>query len=433
MHRAGAAYPGLAVNTELTVVEARRELAAGQLSASELTRAVLDRAQRMNPALNAYVSIDAEGALAQAHAADVHAPLGGIPICIKDVIDVAGLPTRAGAAGWERRPERDAVAVARLRAAGAVILGKGHTNEFAYGIDGENPHWGGCSNPHDPSRICGGSSSGPAVATAAGMALAGLGTDTSGSIRVPAALCGLVGVRPTVGRVPRDGVVPLAWSYDVVGPLCRCVEDATLLLEALLGSALERPVLGRIRLGVVEELFELAESYVADGVLQAARDIAELVPLRLERLHHAGAVHRLVQYAEAAQVHAAWPGTTYSREVGNRLEAGRRLPAGAYLAAQQARRLIIEEVAVAMRGLDALVAPTVGFVAPAHGTAEVDGHPLRAALQACVVAPSELGSPVVSLPAGSRDGLPYAMQVIGRPGAEGVVLAIAGRVERRGA
>jgi aspartyl-tRNA(Asn)/glutamyl-tRNA(Gln) amidotransferase subunit A len=263
------------------------------------------------------------------------------------------------------------------------------------------------------------------------MALAGLGTDTSGSIRVPAALCGLVGLRPTVGRVPRDGVVPLAWSYDVVGPLCRSVDDAALVFEVLAGGSVARAELDRPRLGVVEELFEAAEEYVADGVLAAAREVGELVPVRFERLRYADAVHQLVQYAEAAEVHTPWLDQDYAPDVRVRLEAGRLLPAGAYLAAQQARRLIIEEVAARMHGLDALVAPTVGFVAPAHGVGEVGGRPLRAALQTCVVPPSELGSPVASVPVGSHDGLPYAMQIVGRPAAEAVVLAIAAGVERR--
>ncbi len=422
---------------DLTVAEAAAAIRGGRLSAIQLTEAVLARVNRLERRLNAYISILWDEALAQARAAEARRgaadrPLNGIPICVKDVIDAAGVPTTAGAARWRRTGRRDAAAVARLRAAGAVVIGKGHTNEFAYGIDGRNPHWGNCSNPYDPSLITGGSSSGPAVASAAGMALAGLGTDTSGSIRVPAALCGLVGVRPTVGRVPRDGVVPLAWSYDVVGPLCRSVADAWLLLEVLVGAPLGPPELsGRPRLGVVEELFADAEGYVADGVLEAAREVGELVPVRFERLRYAGAVHQLIQYAEAAEVHASWFGRPYSEPVQTRLEAGRLLPAGAYLAAQRARRLITREMAERMQGLHALVAPTVGFVAPAKAADAVGGQPLRAALQACVVPPSEAGGPVVSVPVGSHDRRPYAMQVMGRPGAEAVALEIAARVERR--
>jgi aspartyl-tRNA(Asn)/glutamyl-tRNA(Gln) amidotransferase subunit A len=412
---------------EMTVVEARQELRARRLSPDELTGAVLARVERLNPALNAYLRVDPQPAAGDG-------PLAGIPICIKDVIDVAGMPTTAGAARWECRPAADAPAVARLRAAGAVIVGKGHTNEFAYGIDGENPHWGACSNPHDLARICGGSSSGPAVATAAGMALAGLGTDTSGSIRVPAALCGLVGIRPTMGRISRAGVVPLASSYDTVGPLCRTVEDTVLLFSVLTGERVELAALARPRLGVIQELFEAAEDYVAEGVLEAAGAVGELVPVRLERLRYALEAHRNIQFAEAAAAHAPWfdaQRDRYSEPVRARLEAGRLLPAAAYAFAQWARSLIVEEMAEKMRGLDALVAPTVGFVAPPHGTPEVGGQPLRLALQACVVPPAELGSPAVSVPVASREGLPYAMQIIGWPGAEAVVLALARRVEVR--
>lgn len=431
---------------ELTVTEASREIAAGRLSAVELTSAALARVERLNPTLNAYLRVNPEGALAQARAADARTEklaLDGIPVCIKDVIDVAGMPTTAGSSRWRRLPERDAFAVARLCAAGAVVIGKGHTNEFAYGIDGENPHWGDCSNPYDPTRICGGSSSGPAVATASGMALAGLGTDTSGSIRMPASLCGLVGVRPTLDRVPRDGVVPLSWSFDTVGPLCRCAEDARTVMEVLTGDRLDYDAGERhLRLGLVEELMDAAEVYVVDGVMEAATELerggATLVPVRFERLRYTGAVHQIMQHAEASAAHAPWfdeQQPHYSAPVRTRLEAGRLLPAAAYLAAQQARRLVIEEVATKMDGLDALIAPSAALVAPAHGAAEVTvrGQPraLRAALQACVLPPSQLGSPAVSVPVGSHDGLPFGMQIIGRPGSEALLLAIAGAVEQR--
>jgi len=443
----------------LTIVEAGREIRARRLSAVELTEAVLARAQWLNPRLNAYLRLDADGALAQARAADRrrdHPALLGIPVCIKDVIDVAGLPTTAGAAGWLRSPQRDATAVARLRAAGAVVIGKGHTNEFAYGIDGQNPHWGNCANPYDPGRVCGGSSSGPAVSTAAGMALAGLGTDTTGSLRVPASLCGLVGIRPTPGEVPLDGVVPLAWSYDTVGPLARCVSDAALLLEVLAdGPQADRGVcaerranpalrpdhpLDGVRLGVLEQLLEISESYVEAGLVQAAKHLerlgADVQPVRLELLHHAGAIHHLVQHAEAARIHMPWfeaQQPRYSDQVRTRLEAGRLLPAAVYLAAQQARRRLIEEVAVKMRGLDAMLAPSTPMVAPPQNveTVTIRGatHPLRAALLSCVLAPSELACPVLSTPIGHHQGLPYGMQIIGRPFSESLLLRIAAASE----
>jgi aspartyl-tRNA(Asn)/glutamyl-tRNA(Gln) amidotransferase subunit A len=445
----------------LTIVEARREIQSGRLSAVELTAAVLARVERLNPSLNAYLHVDAERALAEAKAAERgrdDLALGGVPICVKDVIDVAGFPTTAGAREWRRAPRRDAHAVARLRAAGAIVIGKGHTNEFAYGIDGQNPHWGNCHNPYDLARISGGSSSGPAVAAAAGMALGGLGTDTTGSLRVPASFCGLVGVRPTLGWIPLDGVVPLAWSYDTVGPLARCVEDAMLLLDVLTdgrdrdsgiapppgtdpAAAPNNQLLG-LRLGLIEQLMEDSEPYVAAGLIEAAMQLesqgAEIVPIRFELLHHAGAIHQIVQHAEAARAHSPWFETQqphYGDQVRTRLEAGRLLPASTYLAAQQARRLLIEEVAAKMSGLDAMFAPSTPLAAPPQDAREVTirgvARDTRAALLTCVLPPSQLACPVISAPIGRHQGLPCGVQIIGRPFSEALLFRVAMACEQR--
>ncbi|HTA36381.1 MAG TPA: amidase, partial [Solirubrobacteraceae bacterium] len=208
------------------------------LGAGELLDAMIERIRAST--LGAFELLDECGARAQAERADAAlaagaaGPLAGLPLVVKDVIDVAGLPTRGGTASWRRLPERDADCVAALRSAGAIVIGKAHTNELAFGIDGRNPHRPPCRNPHDATRLPGGSSSGPAVAVAAGLAFAGLGTDTSGSIRVPAALCGVAGLRPTHGLLSRRGALALAPSYDVVGPLARCVADLQLLFAVLL-------------------------------------------------------------------------------------------------------------------------------------------------------------------------------------------------------
>lgn len=448
---------------DLTITEARQELAAKRLSAVELTEAVLDRVAALNAGLNAYLHVAADAALAQARSADAgdrpgDQPLLGIPLCVKDIVDVAGMPTTAGAAPvWTRTPTRDAGVVTRLRNAGAVLIGKGHTNEFAYGADGRNPHRGDCRNPYDAARVSGGSSSGPAVATATGMALAGIGTDTSGSVRIPAALCGLVGVRPTLGRVSRAGVLPLSWSYDAVGPLARSVADAGLLLGVIMGAdpadptSADRPVpsfgppargLRGLRLGVVEELAATAEDYVAHGLTTAVEQLtalgAEIVPIRLDLLRHAPAMHLVVQQTEAAQVHAPWFDTHrehYSDQVRQRLAAGQNVPAAAYLAAQQARRLLIDEVARAMTGVDALLAPAVPLVAPLRTATEVDLRgvrvTLREALLMCTLPLTQLGSPIATVPIGVHDGLPYGMQIAGRPFADGLVLRIAAACEQR--
>jgi aspartyl-tRNA(Asn)/glutamyl-tRNA(Gln) amidotransferase subunit A len=426
------------------IAETVRQIDAGDRSAVELIEIVLARIEERNPELNAYLHVDADGALAQARASDASAeplPLRGVPICVKDNIDVAGMPTTAGASRWRRLPERDATVVARLRRAGAVIVGKGHTNEFAYGIDGANEHWGDCRNPDDPERMCGGSSSGPAVATAAGMALGGLGTDTAGSLRVPASFCGVVGVRTTLGRLPCHGIVPLAGSFDAVGPLARTAEDAAVLLDVITGDgdghvdAIATPLRGQ-RLGVLEQLLEQAEGYVAEGVLDAARRLeargAEVVPVRLELLRHAPAIQPLIQQAEAARAHALWfeaQRDHYGEAVRTRLEVGRLLPASAYLTAQQARRLLVDETAERMRGLGALLAPSAPVVAPRSGSTEIvvrgQRRPLRPGLLAGVVLASQLGAPAVSVPIGRHQGLAYGLQIIGRPNSEPLLLGLA--------
>jgi aspartyl-tRNA(Asn)/glutamyl-tRNA(Gln) amidotransferase subunit A len=434
--------------TQLTIAEVMRDLRARRLAAVELVGAVVARAERLNPELNAYLHLDGDAALAQAREADARdwtdaAPLAGIPICVKDVIDVAGFPTTAGAAHWRRESPRDAAAVASLRAAGAIVLGKGHTNEFAYGIDGQNPHWGNCRNPYDRTRLTGGSSSGPAVAAAAAMALAGLGTDTTGSIRAPASFCGLVGVRPTPGLVPVDGVVPLAWSYDTVGPLVRSVEDAGIMLGILAGRRLTgepAPALSGLRIGILEQLVDASEPYVGDGVLATARHLeslgARLSAVRLEQLKYAAAVHHIIQHAEAAAIHERWfdqQRPHYSEAVRLRLEAGALVPAAAYLKAQRARRVLIDEAAAKMKDLDVLLAPSTPLVAPPQDVSEIvirgETQQLRPALLSCVLAPTELACPIVAVPVGSHDGLPYGMQLIGRPRTEQLLLPVAAACE----
>jgi Asp-tRNA(Asn)/Glu-tRNA(Gln) amidotransferase A subunit family amidase len=432
----------------LTIEQARHELRERRLSAVELTEAVLARVERLNPELRAYIAVDRDAALQQARAADGrtdHPALGGIPICVKDVIDVAGFQTTAGAARWRRTPDCDAPVVAALRAAGAIVIGKGNTNEFAYGIDGQNPHWGNCLNPLDRGRLSGGSSSGPAVATASGMALAGIGTDTSGSIRAPASLCGLVGIRPTPGLVSLRGVVPLAWSYDTVGPLARSVADAEIVLAAMSADracAPSDPVqLSGLRVGVLDALLEASEHYVADGVLAAAKHFeglgAVVSSVDLSLLQYANAVHQIIQHAEAAAIHRPWfeaQRAHYADPVRVRLQAGELLPAVAYLTAQRARRLLIAQAQERMRDVDLLLAPSTPFIAPLQGVSQVTirgvRHELRPALLACVLGPTELACPIVAVPAGVHEGLPFGMQLIGRPRSERLLLGVAAAWEK---
>jgi aspartyl-tRNA(Asn)/glutamyl-tRNA(Gln) amidotransferase subunit A len=440
-----------------TIATATKELAARRLWAVELVEETLATVDRDNERLNAYLHVDREGALAAARRADAAlddgsaGPLAGIPICVKDVIHVAGMPTTAGSSGWSRLPTADAVAVARLREAGAVIIGKGNTNEFAFGIDGRNPHWGDCRNPCDPTRISGGSSAGPACATRAGLALGGLGTDTSGSLRVPASLCGLVAVRPTHGLVPTAGVVPLAWSYDTVGPLARTVADAALLLEVIAGPALGPagyaggdPALdlrGRI-VGLLTQFIEAgcdpeiaASSHAAAALLESLG--AKVRPVELPRLEHIDTIHTLIQFAEAAAVHRRWiddQRPRYEPAVLDRLEAGAALSATDYLEAQRARELFRVETARAIDGVDALIAPATPIVAPPldADTVDVDGRQVlvRTALLSFTLALSQLGIPVVAIPLGETAGLPFGLQITGRPGTERSLLALAAAYRR---
>ena len=428
--------------------------------AEQRVEAAIAATRRLNPSLGAYLHLDLEGARAaaaeqdaidEARAAAGHAgpdpqrPLAGMPICVKDIVDVAGMPTTAGGAGWVRRPTEDATVVARLRAAGAVVVGKGNTNEFACGIDGRNPHKGDCRNPWDPGRLSGGSSSGPAAATVSGMAEAGVGSDTSGSIRVPAALCGAVGIRPTRGLIPTDGVVPLAWSLDAVGPLARDVAGAALLLDVLAGrppAPAPRPAVDGLRLGLAGDLLDLAEQPVAAAIEAVAAALAEqgaeIVACPLPDLGRAAAIHRLVQAVEVAAGHAPWfarQRDLYEPAVRARIEAGYGLGGEAYLRAQRHRRLFTRAFAAAMAGLDAVLAPASPVLAPRLDADEVTvrggRRSVRTALLSCVAPLSQLDCPIVAVPAGLHDGLPIGLQLIGRPGSEALLLRIAAAVESR--
>jgi aspartyl-tRNA(Asn)/glutamyl-tRNA(Gln) amidotransferase subunit A len=410
----------------------------------------IEATERLNPTLGAYLHLDLEGTraeaaeveaieIARAGAPDPGRPLAGMPICVKDIVDVAGMPTTAGGAEWVRHPDRDATVVARLRAAGAVVVGKGNTNEFACGIDGRNPHKGDCRNPWDPTRLTGGSSSGSAAAVGAGMAEGAIGTDTSGSIRVPAALCGVVGIRPTRGLVPADGVLPLAWTLDAVGPLAKDVAGAALLLDIFAGrpiSSAPRADVAGMRLGLATELLALCEEPVAEAIglaVEALREAgAEIVDVSLPDLDRAIAIHRIIQCCEVAAAHAAWferQRDLYAPEVRARIEPGYALGAEAYLRAQRHRRLFTAEFAAAINGLDALLAPTVPVLAPPIAAEEVtirgERRPTRAALLSCAMPFSQLDGPAISVPIGLREGLPVGLQVIGRPHDEATVLRVA--------
>lgn len=434
-----------------------------RLSPREAVQAALDRIERYDQSLNSFITVRHEEALAEADAlaeAPEPGPLYGVPIAIKDVIDVAGTPTTAASkvlAGYV--PASDAVVVARLRRAGAVIVGKLNTHEFAWGASTTSAHYGPAHNPWDPERICGGSSGGSGAAVAAELVPGALGTDTAGSVRIPAALCGVTGLRPSTGLVPNRGVVPVSWTYDTVGPLAASAEDCALLLDVLAGphgddpsttSAAAEPSLpglargvDGLRIGVVSYLFE---DVPIDPRVAASVDaaIAELGALgaSIERvearfLRRAEVVQQLVMLPEAAEAHLPWLRTRladYGADVRARLLAGLLLPASAPITGQRARRALAREARPLLERFDLLAAPEMPLVAPRIGEDPVDvgGQriPYRLSLIPFNSPWSCLGLPTASVPCGLVDGLPVGLALTGRRLAEAVVLRAAHAFQR---
>jgi aspartyl-tRNA(Asn)/glutamyl-tRNA(Gln) amidotransferase subunit A len=427
------------------------------LSARELIEATLERVD--SSPLGAVELLDRDGAMRQAEHADaaiaagIAGSLAGLPVLVKDVIDVAELPTRGGAARWSRLAASDADCVAALRAAGAIVIGKAHTNELAFGIDGRNPHRAPCRNPHDHERLPGGSSSGSAAAIGGGLVAAALGTDTSGSIRVPAALCGVAGLRPSYGRLSRRGALALAPSYDVVGPLARSVADLQLLLGALLDGAGRRPAsaasagpqasarpIEHVRL--VEQLLapSVCEPAVAEAVYAAADALAN-DGLRVDRiaiaeLDDALQVHRDVQLPEAAESVDVLgvPEQELGVEVRERVRSARVIGAEQHTRALHERTRIAAAIERALPPGAALLAPGCAIQAPPRDALEWrlrSGRvrSLRDTLLACSVPLTQAPGPVLSVPLGLVDRLPLGAQLLARHGSDERVLELGRRLE----
>ena len=447
----------------LTLAEAAREIAAKRLSPVELTQALLERAYALNPTLNAYITITAASALQEAREAEAEiargeyrGPLHGVPIALKDLYTMAGVRTTGGSkilSDWV--PEEDCTVVSKLKGAGAVFLGKLNMHEFAYGISNVNPHYGPARNPWDPERITGGSSGGSGAATASGMCMASLGSDTGGSIRIPACLCGIVGIKPTYGRVSRHGVLPLAWSLDHAGPMTRTAEDAALLLSVIAGhdpqdpSSLDVPVpdytqeLNRgargLRIGVlggpiIRALHPEVEAAMAEalGVLKGlGAELQEEVVV--PAIEYASAANTTIIMAEAAAYHQRWLDSRseeYGQEVRTRLTMGRLLPATLYIQANRARRRIREEVLRSLDQLDLLALPMLPLPAPRIGEERVrlgeGSADLRTAITHYCGLFNLTGLPAISVPCGFiSEGLPVGFQLAGRPLDEGTLLRAA--------
>ncbi len=453
----------------LTLAEASRLVPQRQVSPVELTEACLLQIERVDTEVNAFITVTAEGALQSARAAGEEiasgrhrGPLHGIPIALKDLFDTAGVRTTAGSKIMASHiPRADANAVARLKAAGAVLLGKLNMHEFAYGATGVNPHYGPCHNPWDRQCITGGSSSGSGAAVAAGECFAALGTDTGGSIRIPAALCGIVGLKPTYGRVSRRGVLPLSWSLDHVGPMARTVEDVALVLQTIAEHDpeddsssgeplpdyrvdLERGVSG-LRIGVSREFFfeewdAEVERAVRGAIAVLSKLGAEVRDVSLPHIEEAPNAVTAIMLPEALAFHKRWMAERpqdYGEDVRYRLELGAAYSAVHYVQAQRFREMIVQKWRRdVFDQVDLLAMPTTPSPA-----GRIDKSDPSAALTASLQATFSLirntnplnllGIPAVSLPCGfSERGLPIGLQLAGRWWDEATVLRAAYAYER---
>lgn len=441
-------------------------LARREVSPLDLVDRALARIEA-NAHLGAFWTLQADAARAAARAAEAElrsgprSPLHGIPIAHKDLYDTAGVRTTAGASFFaERVPKRDAAVVERLARAGAISLGKLAMHELAAGVTTQNPHYGRARNPWDPTRIPGGSSGGSAAALAAGLCFVATGTDTGGSIRIPAALCGLVGIKPTYGLVSRRGVVPLAWSLDHAGPLARRVEDAALALEAMAGfdphdpgsadrivprlaEAARRPEAKGVRVGLLRDFsFERC----AAPVREAGRDVArrlERMGARVEELPAPGLELAYAAYfpifasefaAALADARRRHPPEAFGADVRLQLALGEAVLAVRYLRAQRLRARVQRLLGALFSRVDVVLTATTAVTAPKIDAeqVEIEGEAVSV-LEALVRfnMPWNLtGLPAVTLPAARDDaGLPVGVQLVGAPFAERALLRVAAALE----
>lgn len=435
-----------------TIVSAAAALRAGTASAVRLVERAIDAHARHGAATNAFIAFDAKGALAEAQACDADAargvwrgPLHGIPLSIKDLIDVAGLPTTAGSRVLpSTSAARDAEIVARLRAAGAVILGKTNLHEFALGPTNEDSAFGAVRNPLDLARMSGGSSGGSAAAVATGIGLGSVGTDTGGSIRIPAALCGLVGLKPTHGEVPLDAVVPLSPTLDHAGPIAGSVADAAIMWSVMSGLPCEAEAAGDVkglRLGIPSEyFFDLLEDHVRRSFDAALDKLAAAgAHIRHVSIPHASTTPQVyvpIVFREAWAWHRQFLETCperYTAAVRARLETARNVGADEYERALAGRQLLTDEVDAALAEADALVLPATAVTAPLLGTEEItfgtETVPARATLLRLTQLFNITRHPAITLPIPHQGHLPAGLQLAGARNRTAHLLAAAGRIE----
>ncbi len=440
----------------LTIGELARGFAGGA-DPGALAASLVDRAAAVNARAHVYITSTREHALAAAASLDrgrERGPLWGVPYAAKDLFETRGIRTTAGSRVLEDWiPTRDATVIARLAAAGAILLGKTNQHEFAHGATGINAHFGTVPNPWQPDCLAGGSSSGSAVAVALGLAAFSLGSDTGGSIRVPAALSGIVGLKPTAGRVSTDGMVPYCWSLDHVGILARTVADTGIVLRAIAEPDPALPALpvadlsvprpASLRIGVPRDalLDDVAPDILA--AFETAMKFlhgegARILPIDLPDLDEARTVSLLVQMPEALSYHRRYLPTKsdlYGDDVRSGLAFGQFILAEQYVGAKRMIERYRRELAATLETVDALITPTCAIVAPRIGatTVTIDGraHAVGNALTRFTGLFNMTGNPAISIPAGcDKAGLPIGLQIVGQVYDDARLLAIAALLER---
>jgi aspartyl-tRNA(Asn)/glutamyl-tRNA(Gln) amidotransferase subunit A len=452
----------------MTIREAAAGLRARRFSAVELANTAMARIGRHDASLRAFITVTGDQALEQARQADRElaagqdrGPLHGIPVGLKDLFGTKGVRTTAGSKVYENFvPERNATVVEKLLAAGAVVMGKLNMHELAYGITSANPHFGVVRNPWNPQHSPGGSSGGSGAAVATQMVFMAMGSDTGGSIRIPASFCGTVGLKPTYGRVSRFGVLPLGFSLDHAGPLTRSVRDAALTLNAIAGhdprdpGSSRRPVVDFVpdeecsirglRIGFPESFFfehlhEDVESAVRGALARAGSLGAVIKPVRLPDMAALNAIARIVLLSEASAVFECHleNRAQFGPDVLALLDQGRLMPATDYVNAQRLRRKMRREFDQVWKEVDCLIAPATPSPAPRIGdtTIRLGGRDedVRLATTRLVRGVNALGFPALSLPCGLSDsGLPVGLQIIGPAFEEALLLRIGAALEDGG-
>ncbi len=460
----------MSVDPWLSIEEIARRVRAHEASAEEVARATLERIARLDTRIGSFITVTADEAIAAARAVDRGSrdgALTGVPIALKDLFDTAGVRTTAGSRFFaDRVPSEDAHVVRRLRAAGAISVGKTNLHELAYGVTTQNPHFGPTRDPWDPSRVPGGSSGGSGAALAAGLCAGALGSDTGGSIRIPASLCGIVGLKPTYGRVSLRGAVPLSWTLDHAGPMARSVRDVALLYAAIAGydaldpASIDAPMadpfprieagVRGLRVGVPRtHFFERCDAAVAELVRAAIR-VLEREGARVEECAFPDSelllvTQRVVLSADAAAYHAdrmRERPEDFGPDVLARLSGGAATSGPELALARRRREEIRREVAALFARVDLLAVPTTAIAAPLAETADANerkaagaGTPpavAEAARLTALTSPFNLtGLPAISVPCGfDAAGLPVGLQLAGRAWDEATVLRAARAYER---